>query len=178
MLDFSSLIWKPKFLARERWHHMSQEDPTYKTSFNRSLGYCAGRGKLGSLPSEIELFQLLGISRTAVRAVLARLSEFGVIQWSRRNPTVPTSGIHSIVNPVQPPDLGRRYLLDVEPAGSTQYEIANIIDKAESFELNSLGGNVVILRSRCVSMGGAEIFPVLIFVSRSDTYDPVAADWI
>ena len=67
---------------------MSRDNSTYKEAFNRSLDFVATLGPDGALPSEIELTQRLGTSRTTVRAVLSHLDELGVIRWSGRTKTV------------------------------------------------------------------------------------------
>ncbi len=67
---------------------MSRDNSTYKDSLNRSLDYVAALGPDDPLPSEVELTQRLGISRTTVRAVLTHLDEIGVIRWSGRKKTV------------------------------------------------------------------------------------------
>ncbi len=67
---------------------MSRDNSTYKDSLNRSLDYVADLKIEDTLPSEVDLTQRLGISRTTVRAVLTHLNEIGVIQWSGRSKTV------------------------------------------------------------------------------------------
>lgn len=67
---------------------MSRDNSKYKDSLNRSLDYVATLAPDQTLPSEVELTQRLGISRTTVRAVLAHLDEIGVIHWSGRSKTV------------------------------------------------------------------------------------------
>ncbi|MDC0737787.1 GntR family transcriptional regulator [Cognatishimia sp. SS12] len=67
---------------------MSRDNSIYKDALNRSLGYVASLGLGGTLPSELELTQRLGISRTTVRAVLAHLHDIGVIDWSGRSKRV------------------------------------------------------------------------------------------
>lgn len=67
---------------------MSRNNSTYKDSLNRSLDYVESLGAQQTLPSEVELTQKLGISRTTVRAVLTHLDDIGVIQWSGRIKTV------------------------------------------------------------------------------------------
>ncbi|WP_270729811.1 GntR family transcriptional regulator [Shimia sp. Alg240-R146] len=67
---------------------MSRDNSTYKDSLNRSLDYVAELRIDDTLPSEVDLTQRLGISRTTVRAVLTHLNEIGVINWSGRAKTV------------------------------------------------------------------------------------------
>ncbi len=67
---------------------MSRDNSTYKESYNRSLDHVAKLGVEATLPSEVELTETWGISRTTVRAVLAHLNETGVISWSGRTKTV------------------------------------------------------------------------------------------
>lgn len=67
---------------------MSRDNSMYKESFNRSLDYVAGLGVDATLPSELELSQKWGVSRTTVRAVLTHLNETKVIRWDGRRKTV------------------------------------------------------------------------------------------
>ncbi|TCL10311.1 GntR family transcriptional regulator [Shimia isoporae] len=67
---------------------MSRDKSTYKDSLNRSLDYVATLSVEDTLPSEVDLTQRLGISRTTVRAVLTHLDEIGVIRWSGRSKMV------------------------------------------------------------------------------------------
>ncbi|WP_412551915.1 GntR family transcriptional regulator [Shimia sp. MIT910701] len=67
---------------------MSRDNSIYKDSLNRSLDYVATLGVENTLPSEVELTQMLGISRTTVRAVLKQLNEAGIIEWAGRSKTV------------------------------------------------------------------------------------------
>lgn len=67
---------------------MSRDNSIYKDSLNRSLDFVAALGVENTLPSEVELTQKLGISRTTVRAVLTQLDESGIIEWSGRTKTV------------------------------------------------------------------------------------------
>lgn len=67
---------------------MSRDNSKYKDSLNRCLDYVAALRIEGTLPSEVELTETLGISRTTVRAVLSHLNEIGIIKWSGRIKTV------------------------------------------------------------------------------------------
>jgi len=67
---------------------MSRDNSKYKDSLNRSLDFVAALGIADTLPSEVELTQKLGISRTTVRAVLSHLNEIGIINWAGRTKTV------------------------------------------------------------------------------------------
>jgi DNA-binding GntR family transcriptional regulator len=61
---------------------MSKTSIVFKQAYNRCLtmlGHCE------RLPSEPELGAALGVSRTTVRTVLARLAETGLIRWDKRS---------------------------------------------------------------------------------------------
>jgi DNA-binding GntR family transcriptional regulator len=61
---------------------MSKTSTVFKQAYNRCLSLLAARD---GLPSEPELGLALGVSRTTVRAILARLAEAGVIAWDKRS---------------------------------------------------------------------------------------------
>lgn len=61
---------------------MSKTSTVFKQAYNRCLTLLAERD---GLPSEPELGLALGVSRTTVRAILARLAEAGVIAWDKRS---------------------------------------------------------------------------------------------
>lgn len=64
---------------------MAKQNNVYKDAYNRCLGMLeAGT----SLPSEPELGAALGVSRTTVRSILARLQECGLIEWDKRSKLV------------------------------------------------------------------------------------------
>jgi DNA-binding GntR family transcriptional regulator len=64
---------------------MAKGNNVYKDAYNRGLGLLE---TTGSLPSEPELGATLGVSRTTVRAILARMEETGLISWNKRVKTV------------------------------------------------------------------------------------------
>jgi DNA-binding GntR family transcriptional regulator len=64
---------------------MSKNNNVYKEAYNRGLRLVE---ETRSLPSEPELGTLLGVSRTTVRAILARMEETGLIAWNKRDKTV------------------------------------------------------------------------------------------
>lgn len=64
---------------------MAKQNTVFKEAYNRCLTLI---GSHESLPSEPEIGTRLGVSRTTVRAVLARMSEAGLIAWDRRQKTV------------------------------------------------------------------------------------------
>lgn len=64
---------------------MAKQNTVFKDAFNRCLGLIE---KADRLPSEPELGSQLGVSRTTVRAILARLEEIGLIEWSKRRKVV------------------------------------------------------------------------------------------
>ena len=64
---------------------MSKSNNVYKEAYNRALRLVEETRRL---PSEPELGALLGVSRTTVRAILARLEETGLIAWNKRDKTV------------------------------------------------------------------------------------------
>lgn len=61
---------------------MAKGNNVYKDAYNRCLGLLEAAG---SLPSEPELGATLGVSRTTVRSVLARMAETGLIAWNKRD---------------------------------------------------------------------------------------------
>ena len=64
---------------------MSKQSNVYKDAYNRCLRLLEdGR----SLPSEPELGAQLGVSRTTVRTILARMSEQGLLDWNKRSKLV------------------------------------------------------------------------------------------
>jgi DNA-binding GntR family transcriptional regulator len=64
---------------------MARHNTVFKEAYNRCL---AGLNAEKSLPSEPELGERLGISRTTVRAILSRMHESGLINWDKRVKTV------------------------------------------------------------------------------------------
>ena len=67
---------------------MSRSNAIYKESYNRGLDIVLRLGVDARLPSEVELSDMLGISRTTVRAVLTHLDETDIIDWTGRTKTV------------------------------------------------------------------------------------------
>ncbi|TIT88201.1 MAG: GntR family transcriptional regulator, partial [Mesorhizobium sp.] len=63
---------------------MSKSNNVYKDAYNRCLRLL---DETQSLPSEPELGTLLGVSRTTVRSILARMAEIGLIAWNKRSKT-------------------------------------------------------------------------------------------
>ncbi|RWK95325.1 MAG: GntR family transcriptional regulator, partial [Mesorhizobium sp.] len=64
---------------------MSKSNNVYKDAYNRGLRLLE---ETKSLPSEPELGALLGVSRTTIRTILARMEETGLIAWNKRSKTV------------------------------------------------------------------------------------------
>ena len=64
---------------------MAKPNTLFKQAYNGSLRRLE---ELGALPSETELGTRLGISRTPVRSILARLSAVGIIAWNKREKTL------------------------------------------------------------------------------------------
>ncbi|HEV7309281.1 GntR family transcriptional regulator [Ensifer sp.] len=64
---------------------MAKQNTVFKDAYNRCLKLLADTS---SLPSEPELGQLLGISRTTVRAILSRFEEAQLIAWDKRKKNV------------------------------------------------------------------------------------------
>ncbi|KQZ14616.1 MULTISPECIES: GntR family transcriptional regulator [unclassified Mesorhizobium] len=64
---------------------MSKSNNVYKDAYNRCLGLL---DETQNLPSEPELGTMLGVSRTTVRTILARMEETGLIAWNKRSKTV------------------------------------------------------------------------------------------
>lgn len=64
---------------------MAKSNNVYKDAYNRGLGLLE---TTGNLPSEPELGATLGVSRTTVRSILARMEETGLIAWNKREKKV------------------------------------------------------------------------------------------
>jgi DNA-binding GntR family transcriptional regulator len=64
---------------------MARQNTVFKEAYNRCLGDLEG---IGSLPSEPELGEKYGISRTTVRAILSRMRDSGLIKWDKRDKLV------------------------------------------------------------------------------------------
>lgn len=64
---------------------MAKQNTVFKHAFNRCLQQLA---HTAALPSEPEIGNMLGVSRTTVRAILARMEELALISWNKRSKTV------------------------------------------------------------------------------------------
>ena len=64
---------------------MAKQNTVFKDAYNRCLNLL---GETAHLPSEPELGATLGVSRTTVRSILARMEETGLIAWNKRAKTV------------------------------------------------------------------------------------------
>ena len=64
---------------------MAKQNTVFKDAYNRCLKVLA---ETSSLPSEPELGQVLGVSRTTVRAILGRFEEEKLITWDKRRKIV------------------------------------------------------------------------------------------
>jgi DNA-binding GntR family transcriptional regulator len=60
---------------------MARQNTVFKEAYNRCLGDLSDRE---NLPSEPELGEKYGISRTTVRAILSRMRDSGLITWDKR----------------------------------------------------------------------------------------------
>jgi len=60
---------------------MARQNTLFKEAYNRCLDDLSGKE---SLPSEPELGERYGISRTTVRAILSRMRDSGLIAWDKR----------------------------------------------------------------------------------------------
>ncbi|KUF10832.1 GntR family transcriptional regulator [Pseudoponticoccus marisrubri] len=67
---------------------MSRDSSTFKESYNQALDLIRDTGLPGALPTETALSRTLSVSRTTVRAILARLDEAGIITWEGRSKTI------------------------------------------------------------------------------------------
>lgn len=67
---------------------MSRDNSRYKETYNRALDFVKNTAGEAELPSELELSEKWGSSRTTVRAVLSHLSETKIINWSGRKKTI------------------------------------------------------------------------------------------
>ncbi|ROU00233.1 GntR family transcriptional regulator [Histidinibacterium lentulum] len=64
---------------------MARTDARYREAYNTLLDYCGRLQVGGAVPSESELADVAGVSRTVVRRCLARLEETGIISWNGRH---------------------------------------------------------------------------------------------
>ena len=64
---------------------MPKQNTVFKDAYNRCLKLLVP-GE--SLPSEPELGDLLGVSRTTVRTILFEMVEAGLVDWNHRSKTV------------------------------------------------------------------------------------------
>jgi DNA-binding GntR family transcriptional regulator len=64
---------------------MARQNTLFKEAYNRCLGDLSGRD---NLPSEPELGERYGISRTTVRAILSRMRDSGLIAWDKRQKVI------------------------------------------------------------------------------------------
>lgn len=68
--------------------NMPKQNTVFKDAYNRCLRLLVvGQ----SLPSEPELCNLLGVSRTTVRSILSQMVEAGLIEWNKRSKAVQRS---------------------------------------------------------------------------------------
>lgn len=63
---------------------MARTDTRFRETYNRLLDLCGAHSPGESLPSENALGDLLGVSRTVVRACLQHASTHGMIRWEGR----------------------------------------------------------------------------------------------
>jgi len=64
---------------------MAKQNSLFKHAYNRSLERF---GTFEVLPSEPEISEVLGVSRTTVRAILNKMAEDGLIEWNKRQKPV------------------------------------------------------------------------------------------
>jgi DNA-binding GntR family transcriptional regulator len=64
---------------------MSKQNNVYKNAYNRALDLLKS---VTSLPTEPELGEKLGISRTTVRAILTKMHDDGLLAWNKREKSV------------------------------------------------------------------------------------------
>lgn len=64
---------------------MARQNTVFKEAYNRCLGDLTGKE---NLPSEPELGEKYGISRTTVRAILSRMRDAGLITWDKRQKNI------------------------------------------------------------------------------------------
>ena len=64
---------------------MARQNTLFKEAFNR---YAAVLEPHAALPSEPEIAAQLGIGRSTARAILLRLSDAGIIRWTKRQKIV------------------------------------------------------------------------------------------
>ncbi|WP_372803230.1 GntR family transcriptional regulator [Paracoccus seriniphilus] len=119
---------------------MARTDERFKHAYNGLLKRCHSLGVGAKLSSELALAEELDVSRTVIRAALARLDEDGVISWQGRNKTVmrlpkPTDRMEVASTPPSPEVLEERFFdwvlrFDV-PAGTP----LNVAQLARDFEV-------------------------------------------
>lgn len=64
---------------------MARSDVRYREAYNCLLDYCQVLGVGTPVPSEKELGEVTGVSRTVIRRCLARMQEQNVISWNGRD---------------------------------------------------------------------------------------------
>lgn len=101
---------------------MARQNTVFKEAYNRCLGDLGGHD---NLPSEPELGEKYGISRTTVRAILSRMRDAGLITWDKRQKVVlrppqerdyfPDEETNSINDIIEKSFMKRILTGDVEP---------------------------------------------------------------
>jgi len=67
---------------------MARTDERFRTAYNAMLDVCSTLTRTDKLPSELNLADSLGVSRTIVRSALQRLDSKGIVDWNGRNKTL------------------------------------------------------------------------------------------
>ncbi|NIZ12605.1 GntR family transcriptional regulator [Phaeobacter sp. HF9A] len=63
---------------------MARSDTRFREAYNQLLMHCETLPLEGEIPSEMQLAEMVGVSRTVVRRCLSRLKEQNVISWEGR----------------------------------------------------------------------------------------------
>ncbi|MEP3276775.1 MAG: GntR family transcriptional regulator [Stappiaceae bacterium] len=63
---------------------MARKDDRYRIACNKLLDHCCSISIGSALPSEMDLAQRIGVSRTVIRASLKTLQDKGIIVWNGR----------------------------------------------------------------------------------------------
>lgn len=71
---------------------MSKQSNVFKNAYNRALNLLK---LVESLPTEPELGEQLGVSRTTVRAILTKMHEDGLVAWNKREKNVLRRPVHA-----------------------------------------------------------------------------------
>lgn len=94
---------------------MARTDERFREAYNRFLDIGARMAPDDALPSEMALAARLDVSRTVVRAILARLRAEGIILWAGRSKRLirrplPSDRLAGVAGQVSPTELEQQFL--------------------------------------------------------------------